>query len=63
METFKNWLTSKTIWAALVTIAPLISSLLGFDLGATMSNIVEIAGIVGVIYFRITASTKLNFPF
>jgi len=56
----KSWLQSRTIWAALVALAPVATKLLGFDVSATMNDILTIAGIVGVIYFRIKATSKLQ---
>ena len=56
MNEFKSWLESKTIWAAVVVLAPAISNLVGFDIEATIQDLITIAGAVGVIYFRIKAS-------
>ena len=60
MTDVKSWLQSKTIWSVLVTLSPLLSKLFGFDLGATMDDVLVIAGAIGAIYFRVTASEKLN---
>lgn len=60
MNDFKSWLQSKTVWAAIVIIAPVISRLVGFDVEATLQDLVTIAGTAAVIYFRITATTKLK---
>lgn len=60
MTDVKSWLESKTIWMVLVTISPFLSKMLGFDLGATMDDVLTIAGAIGAIYFRIKASDKLN---
>jgi hypothetical protein len=60
MTDIKSWLQSKTIWAVLVTLAPIISRLAGFDVDATLADILTIAGAGGAIYFRISASTKLK---
>lgn len=60
MQDTKSWLQSKTIWMALVAIAPLLSSKVGFDLPATLNDVLEIVGIAGVIWFRITAKTALK---
>lgn len=60
MTDVKSWIQSKTIWAVLVTLAPVISKLAGFDVDATLADILTIAGAVGAIYFRVTASTKLS---
>lgn len=56
----KSWLQSRTIWAALVALAPIATKLLGFDVDATLNDILTIAGIAGVIYFRINATAKLK---
>lgn len=60
MTDVKSWLQSKTIWSVLVTLSPLLTKVLGFDLGATMDDILTIAGAVGAIYFRVTATSKLS---
>jgi hypothetical protein len=60
MMDIKSWLQSRTIWAALVALAPIATKLLGFDVDATLNDILTIAGIAGVIYFRINATTKLK---
>lgn len=60
MTDVKSWLQSKTIWMVLVTISPFLTKLLGFDLGATLDDVLTIAGAIGAIYFRITASDKLS---
>lgn len=56
----KSWLQSRTIWAALVILAPIATKFLGFDVSATLNDILTIAGIAGVIYFRINATSKLR---
>ena len=60
MTDVKSWLQSKTIWSVLVTLAPFASKLVGFDIDATLADILTIAGAAGAIYFRATASTKLT---
>lgn len=60
MTDVKSWLQSKTIWMILVTISPFLSKLLGFDFGATLDDVLTVAGAIGAIYFRVTASDKLN---
>jgi len=60
MTDVKSWLQSKTIWSVLVTLAPFVSKLVGFDIDATLADILTIAGTAGAIYFRITASEKLQ---
>ena len=44
----------------LVTITPFLSKLLGFDLGATMDDILTIVGAIGAIYFRVTATKTVK---
>lgn len=60
MTDVKSWLQSKTIWMVLVSISPFLSKVLGFDFGATMDDVLTIAGAVGAIYFRVKASDKLT---
>lgn len=49
MMDIKSWLQSRTIWAALVILAPIATKFLGFDVSATLNDILTIAGIAGVI--------------
>lgn len=60
MTDFKSWLESRTIWMVLVTIAPFLSKLLGFDFGTTMDDILTIVGAIGAIYFRVTATKTVE---
>lgn len=60
MTDVKSWLQSKTIWSILVSIAPFLSRVLGFDVDATLADILTIAGAAGAIYFRVTATEKLK---
>lgn len=60
MENVKSWLESKTIWAAVVVLAPAITRLVGFDVEATIQDIITIAGAASVIYFRIKASKLIK---
>lgn len=60
MTDFKSWLQSRTIWMALVAAAPVLTGVVGFDLGATLNDVLSIVGLVGVIYFRIKATAKLS---
>lgn len=55
MTDVKGWLESKTIWAAIVMLAPVVSKYIGFDLEATLQDVVTAAGALAVIYFRIKA--------
>lgn len=61
MTDLKSWIQSKTIWSVLVMLAPVISKFAGFDVDATLTDILTIAGAAGAIYFRVTASKKLKF--
>ena len=60
MNDFKSWLESKTIWMALVALAPLVSEKLGFDFGATLNDVLTIVGVLGVIWFRIKATKAIK---
>jgi hypothetical protein len=60
MENVKSWLESKTIWAAVVVLAPAITRLVGFDVEATIQDIITIAGAASVIYFRVKASKLIK---
>ena len=61
MTDVKSWLQSKTVWSILVMLAPLLTKMLGFDVDATLTDVLTIAGAVGAIYGRVTASKKLSF--
>jgi len=41
-------------------LAPLLTKLVGYDIEATMADILTIAGAVGAIYFRFTATAALK---
>lgn len=60
MEQVKSWLESKTIWAAVVVLAPALSRMIGFDVEATIQDLITIAGAASVIYFRIKASKLIK---
>ena len=60
MNDLKSWLQSKTIWAILVTVAPVLSKLAGFDVDATLADILTIVGAVGAIWFRIKATKAIK---
>jgi hypothetical protein len=60
MTDFKAWLQSKTLWSVLVMLAPLISRMAGFDVDATLTDILTVVGAVGAIYGRVTATKKLS---
>ena len=62
MTDFKSWLQSKTLWSVLVMLAPLLSKMLGFDVDATLADVLTIVGAIGAIYGRAMASKKLNPP-
>jgi hypothetical protein len=56
MEGVKSWIKSKTIWAILVGVAPVLTKILGFDVNATITDIMTIVTAVMAIYFRIKAT-------
>jgi len=60
MNEFKNWFESKTIWMALVALAPILSTYLGFDLEQTLKDFITIVGIIGAMWFRISATKSLK---
>ena len=60
MKDVKSWLQSKTIWAVLVTLSPILTQVLGFDMDATLADILTVVGAGAAIYFRITATKKLS---
>jgi hypothetical protein len=60
MKDVKSWLQSRTIWAVLVTLSPILTQVLGFDMGATLADILTVVGAGAAIYFRITATKKLS---
>jgi hypothetical protein len=60
MKDVKSWLQSKTIWAVLVTLSPILTQVLGFDMDATLADILTVVGAGAAIYFRIIASKKLS---
>lgn len=59
MRSIKSWIESRTIWSILVMLAPVLSNILGFDVNATLADIITIAGAVSAIYFRIVAKSTL----
>lgn len=60
MTDVKSWIQSRTIWAILLVLAPILSKMVGYDIEATMADILTIAGAVGAIYFRFTAKAALK---
>jgi len=60
MKDVKSWLQSRTIWAVLVTLSPILTQVLGFDMDATLADILTVVGAGAAIYFRITATKKLS---
>lgn len=60
MKDIKSWIQSRTIWAALVALSPVLTKVLGFDVDATLADVLIVAGAVGAVYFRITATSKLK---
>ncbi len=60
MTDVKSWVQSRTIWAILVVLAPIITKLVGIDIEATMADVLTVIGAVSAIYFRFTASASLK---
>lgn len=60
MTDFKSWVESKTIWAILVALSPIISAKLGLDWNAILADVVTIGGGAFAIYFRIKATKLLT---
>jgi len=60
MNDIKSWIQSKTIWAILVTIAPVVSRLIGFDVDATLTDVLTIVGAGAAIFFRVKAKATLQ---
>jgi hypothetical protein len=60
MNDLKSWLESKTIWAVLVTLSPMLSRLAGFDVDATLADILTVVGAVGAIWFRVKATKAIK---
>lgn len=59
MTGIKSWIESRTIWSILVMLAPVLSKILGFDVDATLADILTVAGAISAIYFRIVAKSTL----
>jgi hypothetical protein len=60
MKDVKSWLQSRTIWAVLVTLSPILTQVLGFNMDATLADILTVVGAGAAIYFRIVATKKLS---
>jgi hypothetical protein len=60
MVEVKSWIESRTIWSAVVALAPILTQLLGFDVDATLRDILTIVGLSGTIYFRIQARKRIQ---
>lgn len=60
MNDIKSWIQSKTIWAILVTVTPVLSRMIGFDIDATLTDILTIVGAGAAIYFRVKAKATLE---
>tara|TARA_B110000503_G_C7131333_1_gene406932 strand:- start:151 stop:333 length:183 start_codon:yes stop_codon:yes gene_type:complete len=60
MTDVKSWLQSRTIWAVLVTLSPILTQVLGFNMDATLADILTVVGAGAAIYFRIAATKKLS---
>jgi hypothetical protein len=60
MNDIKSWIQSKTIWAILVTITPVLSKMVGFDIDATLTDVLTIIGAGAAIFFRVKAKASLK---
>ncbi len=60
MNDIKSWIQSKTIWAILVTVTPVLSRMIGFDIDATLTDLLTIVGAGAAIYFRVKAKATLE---
>lgn len=60
MKDVKSWIKSKTIWGVIIALSPLFSDKLGFDIGATATDILELIGSAFAIYGRVTAKTEIK---
>ncbi len=61
MDDCKNFLTSKTIWGLIITVAGMLLKKYGFDINVPdlTAEVVEAVGIVIAIYGRIKASKSI----
>ena len=63
MNDTKNFLTSKTIWGAMIALIATMLHMMGFDvtgMDGTAEEIVTIAGAAMAIYGRIKAVKKIG---
>ncbi len=60
MTDIKSWLESRTIWSALIALAPILTAKLGFDVNATLADVLTIGGIVSAVIFRIKAKKSIS---
>ncbi len=63
MNDTKNFLTSKTIWGAMIALIATMLQMMGFDvtgMDGTAEEIVTIAGAAMAIYGRIKAVKKIG---
>jgi hypothetical protein len=60
MTDVKSWIQSRTIWAILLVLAPIITKLVGIDIEATMADVLTLVGAAAAIYFRFTAKAALK---
>lgn len=63
MDDTKNFLTSKTIWGAMIALIATILQIMGFDstgMNGTAEEIVTIVGAAMAIYGRIKAVKKIG---
>lgn len=60
MKDVKHWIKSKTIWAILVSVSPVLSKALGIDIDAILSDVLTIVGAASAIFFRLIAKSALK---
>lgn len=63
MDDTKNFLTSKTIWGAMIALIATMLQIMGFDstgMNGTAEEIVTIVGAAMAIYGRIKAVKKIG---
>lgn len=63
MDDTKNFITSKTIWGAMIALIATMLQIMGFDatgMNGTAEEIVTIAGAAMAIYGRIKAVKKIG---
>ena len=68
LEDIKGFFQSKTVWGALIAIAPPVASLFGYDIGKDdvagfqthLDSIITAVGALIAMYGRVTATTKIG---